>query len=208
MNTYLQLLHNRIDLKSVPFSERSSRIMLFGENSRFSIKLAERWAAWEHEFGHYRRRPPIVREFELLDGERQPLAFELDAYPHVLELHTRIGAFRWVFMDEETLYLQLPHAPCGIRFELSAAHGRADRRGGEFKGDPMHRDIHRNVAYTTNARIIANQITPIADGAQQVLLRVEPKAESGITFRTFACHFERSEKSRFAQRDFSQNRSK
>ncbi len=31
---------------------------------------------------------------------------------------------------------------------------------------------------------------------------------SSFIFRTFACHFERSEKSRFAQRDFSQNRSK
>jgi len=30
----------------------------------------------------------------------------------------------------------------------------------------------------------------------------------GQIIRTFACHFERSEKSRFAQRDFSQNRSK
>jgi len=30
----------------------------------------------------------------------------------------------------------------------------------------------------------------------------------GYNHRTFACHFERSEKSRFAQRDFSQNRSK
>ncbi len=35
-------------------------------------------------------------------------------------------------------------------------------------------------------------------------LMLEPK----YYYRTFACHFERSEKSRFAQRDFSQNRSK
>lgn len=181
LHNYSQLLHNRIDLKTVPFSERSSRIMLFAENSKFSIKLAERWTAWEHEFGHYRRRPPIVREFELLDGDGQPLSFELDTYPHVVELKTAPGVFRWTFLDEETLYLQLPPAPCGLRFSLSAAHGRTDRRGGEFKGDPAHRDTHRNVAYTTNAHITENTITSIANDIQSVLLRVVPGTESSIT---------------------------
>lgn len=178
---YSELLHNRVDLKTVPFSERSSRIMLFSENSRLHIKLAERWTAWEHEFGHYRRRPPIVRDFELLDAHGEPLAFELSTYPHSVEMQTTSGTFRWVFVDEETLYLQLPPAPCGIRFILSAAHGRTDRRGGEFRGDPAHRDTHRNVAYTTNAHIIENTMTEIGSAAQQVVVRVEPKTESGIT---------------------------
>lgn len=181
LSSYSEMLHNRIDLKTVPFSERGSRIMLFGENSHFYIKLAERWAAWQHEFGHYRRRPPIVRELELLDGKGNPLSFDLDTYPHVLEMHTSLGDFCWVFVDEETLYLHLPPASCGVRFTLSAAHGRPDRRGGQFKGDPAHRDIHRNVAYTTDARIVENQITALENGAQQVLLRVEPKKDSGIT---------------------------
>lgn len=177
---FARLLHNRIDLVTVPFSERGSRIMLFRDNAHFYIKLAERWAAWESEFGHYRRRPPIVREFALLDGEGQPLTIETDTYPHVLDLHTRIGDFRWTFLDQETLYLQLPHAPCGIRFLVSATGGRTDRRGGEFKGDPAHRSTHRNVAYTTNARIVENRVTDITDETQQVVLRVEPKTESGI----------------------------
>ncbi len=178
---YLQRLRHRIDLKTVPFSERSSRIMLFCADAEFSIKLAERWTAWEQEFGHYRRRPPLVRELQLLDGKGQPLAFELDTYPHTIEMHTAIGDFRWTFLDEETMYLQLPLAACGIRFELSAAEGRTDRRGGEFKGDPAHRNTHRNVAYTTNARIVENQIVGTGSGTQTVLLRVEPKTESGIT---------------------------
>lgn len=181
LSLYSEMLHNRIDLETVPFSERGSRIMLFWEKSGFYIKLAERWAAWEHEFGHYRRRPPIVHEFQLLDGKGATLAFELDAYPHTLEMHTSVGDFRWVFVDEETLYLHFPSAPCGVRFILSAAHGRTDRRGGEFKGDPAHRDTHRNVAYTTNARIVENQITSLENGAQHVLLQVEPKADSGMT---------------------------
>ena len=66
--------------------------------------------------------------------------------------------------------MQLPPAPCGIRFTLSAAHGRTDRRGGEFRGDPAHRDTHRNVAYTTNAHILENKMTETGSAAQQVVL--------------------------------------
>lgn len=177
---YSELLHNRINLETVPFSERGSRIMLFGANGEFHIKLAERWSAWEHEFGHYRRRPPILRHLELLDGAGAALPFTLDSYPHVLDLTTASGVFRWTFLDDESLQLQLPAAPCGIRFELSAAHGRTDRRGGTFKGDPSHRDLHRNVAYSTNARILDNAITDISGGAQRVILRMEPKPESSL----------------------------
>lgn len=155
--------------------------MLFCEDAQFYIKLAERWTAWENEFGHYRRRPPIVRNLTLLDGAGLPLTFEMDAYPHVLEMHTALGDFRWAFLDEETLYLELPHAACGIEFELAAAHGRTDRRGGEFKGDPAHRDIHRNVAYTTNAQLVENTIVENGNGAQRVRLRVNPGAQSGMT---------------------------
>src|SRR4029079_16079353 len=89
--SFSQLLHNRIDLLTVPFSERSARIMLVAENSKFSIKLAERWTAWEHEFGHYRRPPPILSALELLDGNGQPLPFTLDTYPHVVEAKTASG---------------------------------------------------------------------------------------------------------------------
>ncbi len=176
----LQLLRNRIDLKDMPFTERGSRIMLFCEHSRFSIKLAERWSAWEQEFGHYRRRVPIVREWTLLDAAGEPLAFELTTYPHMVQAQTRLGVFRWVFIDQETLYLQLPPAPCGVHFRVSAAHGHTDRRGGEFKGDAAHRDTHRNVAYTTNARILVNQIATLDSGAQEVTLHVAPDAGSGI----------------------------
>lgn len=178
---YLDLLRNRINLRDIPFTDRSSRIMLFSEDSHFYIKLAERWSAWEHEFGHYRHRAPIVRDWELLDGQGNPLTFQVTTYPHLVELHTALGDFGWVFVDPETLYLKLPPAPCGVRFSLSAAHGETDRRGGQFKGDPAHRDIHRNVAYTTNARITENDITSATNDTQQVYLRVEPDGDCAMT---------------------------
>src|SRR5581483_5837012 len=132
MSPLLELLRNRIDLRSIPFTERGSRLMLFHQPNGFAIKLAERWSAWEREFGHYRRRAPIVRDWVLLDDQGEPLPIELTTYPHLVQAQTPRGRFEWVFVDEETLYLHLPATPCGIRFSVSAAHGRTDRRGGEF----------------------------------------------------------------------------
>lgn len=179
---YFSALHNRTAMNSVPFTERGSRILLFAENARFSIKLAERWVAWEQEYGHYRRRGAFTRDLELLNGDGQPLTVQLEREPHVIHAHTRIGTFHWVFVDEETLYLHLPATACGVRFHLMAASGHTDRRGGEFKGDPTHRDTHRNFAYTTNARILKNEIHAQEGKLQHVLLRVDANGENGILF--------------------------
>lgn len=178
--SFSQRLHNRIDLQTIPFSERGSRLMLFGADSHFYIKLTERWSAWEQEFGHYRRRAPIVRSWTLLNGDGQPLSFKLNTFPHVVEAQTIIGVFRWTFVDEETLYLELPPLPCGVRFAVMATEGHADRRGGEFKGDPAHRSTHRNIAYTTNARLVENRVRPVENGLQEVYLRLAPDGECGI----------------------------
>lgn len=201
-----QLLQNRIDLKTVPFTDRGSRLMLFSEDSHFYLKLTERWSAWEQEFGHYRRRPPIIRSWTLLSSDGQPLSFQLQTFPHLVQAQTILGVFRWTFADEETLYLQLPNVPCGVRFAVAAANGRADRRGGEFKGDPAHRSTRRNIAYTTNARVIENRIRAVEDGLQEVYLRLAPDGGDGIllnvtprlgfqrAMRSFAEYVERAER--------------
>jgi glycogen debranching enzyme len=177
---YLRMLHNRVDLRAIPFTERGSRLMLFCQDSQFHIKLAERWTAWESEFGHYRRRAPFVQAMSLVDGAGLRLAVELEWDAHAVEAKTRIGIFRWVFHDEESLYLQLPRERCGLRFWVSAARGRADRRGGEFKGDSAHHETHRNLAYTTNARIVQNEIVSLETGGQQVSLLVEAGEDRAI----------------------------
>lgn len=178
---YLLKLRNRLNLRAIPFSERGSRIMLFCEDSRFHIRLAERWAAWERELGHYRRRAPLIRDFTLTDAEGQPLAVTLTTYPHAVVADTTLGPFTWLFVDEETLLLQLPPVPCGVQFLAMAADGRTDRRGGEFVGDPQHGRTHRNIAYTTDARISDNRIEQANQGYQRATLRCEPSDESGLT---------------------------
>ena len=53
---FLQLLRDRVDLQDIPLSERGSRLLVFKRDSRLFIKLAERWAQWENQVGHYRLR--------------------------------------------------------------------------------------------------------------------------------------------------------
>jgi glycogen debranching enzyme len=177
---YLRMLRNHISLGKVPFSERGSRIMLSCNDSRFYVRLAERWAQWEDQLGHYRRRSPVIRDISLTDESGQPLEFEPVLYPHAVEMQTTIGMFRWTFADEETLHLSLPDHACGVRMQVYAQPGQTDRRGGEFKGDPAHRRTHRNIAYTTNARIVSNDIGEGENGYQHVALTMEPKPESGL----------------------------
>ncbi len=179
---YLNLLRNRIDLQLIPFTERGSRLMLLRHDSRLYVRLAERWTKWEHEVGHYRRRPPIVDDLVLSDADGHALDLNLTSAPHALHLDTRIGPFAVAFADAETLYFCLPAGRCDIQFHVYAPGGQTDRRGGEFKGDAEHRQIHRNVAYTTNAHILENTITPTDNnGFSCVALKLEANDTSALT---------------------------
>jgi putative isomerase len=179
-SSFLQQLRGRITLETIPFSERGSRLLVFRDVCRLDIRLAERWAKWEHEVGDYRQRTPVVDNIVFTDETGTPLDFEFTAYPHVLCFETRCGEFELAFVDEETLYFKLPAGRVGFAFHVYATEGHTDRRGGEFKGDPQHRRTHRNVAYSTNARIISNMIEPDSRGYLRVQLMVEADAESGL----------------------------
>jgi glycogen debranching enzyme len=172
--------NHRVPFSGIPFSDRGSRILLFRRGPVLYIRLAERWTEWVEEVGDYRRRAPVVQEFLLTDERGNPVDFQMTAYPHILFFQTRLGEFWMAFLDEETLYLKLPNTRCGISFLAFATHGRTDRRGGEFKGDPAHRTTHRNIAYTTNAPILANTIAPNGEGYLQVSLQLDAAENSAV----------------------------
>ncbi len=169
-----------IPFGGIPFSERGSRLLVFRKASSLYIRLAERWDKWVGEVDDYRHRAPVVQDFVLTDPDGAPLDFELTTYPHALCIQTRLGDGWLAFVDEETLYLKLPAARCGVSFRVYATHGRTDRRGGEFKGDSEHRSTHRNVAYTTNARTIENTITADTGGYLRVTMQTEATTESAF----------------------------
>lgn len=155
-------------------------MLVFRKQSCLYIRLAERWFKWEAEVGNYRQRRPVVDDWVLTDERGEPLEFELTVYPHAICLETRLGQFVLAFVDEETLYLKLPAGRLGISFRAFVTEGHADRRGGEFKGDPEHRRTHRNVAYTTNARILSNTIGDTVNGFTEVRMVVEAGQDSGV----------------------------
>ncbi len=169
-STYINLLKNRINLRQIPFSERGSRLMVFLSNHYFTVRLAERWFKREGQLSAYRQRPPLIDQWVLTDGKGNPLELELTTYPHRIDCATRIGTFTLTFVDSETLLLILPSTQCGIKFNANLDKSQTDRRGGVLS---LTGDIRRNVAYTTNARIIQNDATLISAEHQAIRLFVD-----------------------------------
>jgi putative isomerase len=164
---FLQLLKNRINLVHIPFSERGSRLLVFRTDHHLWLRLAERWFKREGQLAAYRDRPPLIDAWRFTDGEGRWLEFELATYPHRLDCRTAIGLFTLAFVDSETLLVALPPTVCGMTFHANLAKCQTDRRGGVLR---LTGDIRRNIAYTTNARLLKNETTPSGAESQTVRL--------------------------------------
>ncbi len=153
LSPYLNQLKNRIDLSEIPFSERGSRLLFFKENQHFTIRLAERWTKVSRKLSDYRQRPSLVDQLTLDDHSGNPLPVEVTTFPDSIEVRTPIGLFEFLFQDSETICLLLPPVICGISFHARLDNCQVDRRGGILR---LTGDIRRNIAYTTNAKILEN----------------------------------------------------
>jgi putative isomerase len=157
---YLDLLRNHIEMTRVPFSDRGSRLLVFRmpHQSRLLVKLAERLTELQPDIDAYRSRPPFIRDLYLMDVEGESLEFEIDIYPHILNLQTRLGDFGVVFQDNQTLAFGLPpHVTAGLRFYVSPQYWQETEHGGVFKSV-------RNLAYASNGETVRNEITPMGGG--------------------------------------------
>ncbi len=159
----LEAVRSRLDPATVPFTDRGSRLLVFREpqRARLYVRVCERWPKLEYAEGSYRVRPPLVKELELLDGDGQPLGWDLTPYPHKLVFHTPAGRFELCFATPELLALRPPEGRWGVRFVVRLDSLSPDRRGGRGKGV-------RNVAYTTNARLLRNEVTSTDAGQWRV----------------------------------------
>ena len=152
---YLNLLKNRINLRQIPFSDRASRLLVFQSDDHLTIRLAERWFKLQGQLAAYRERPPLIDHWVFTDGEGNPLEINLTTYPHRLDCATRVGTFSLTFVDAETLLITLPACRCGIKFDANLDNVHPDRRGGVLR---LTGDIRRNVAYTTDAHILNDDV--------------------------------------------------
>jgi glycogen debranching enzyme len=170
MTSPLTVLQNRIDLSHIPFTDRGSRILVMMNERGLIIRLAERWYKLTRSISAYRQRPPIVEEWIFTDTAGNELTYELDTQPDKIAFHTEIGDFFLAFVDQETLFLGLPEKACGIRFRANMDLGQTDRRGGVLK---VTGDIRRNLAYTTNRKILGNHLEHTNGSGQIVTINVD-----------------------------------
>jgi len=161
---FLNELKDRINLRHIPFSDRGSRLMVFRQNDHLQVRLAERWFKLDGQLSGYRKRQPLVDDWVFTDAAGAALPFTTTTYPHCVIFHTAVGDCSLLFVDQETLLLTLPPGEHGLRFRANLDDLRPDRRGGVLRREG---DIRRNIAYTTDARIVAQQATP--DGAGHIV---------------------------------------
>jgi hypothetical protein len=176
---YLSLLKNRINLTTIPFSDRGSRLTIYAQGRELSVRLAERWFKIAGDLAAYRQRPPMIDSWCFLDADGTPLDFEVESYPHCLYFRTRVGTFSLSFLDSETLIVRLPEGRLGLTFRANLDQASADRRGGCLR---LTGDIRRNIAYTTNASIHANIVDASQPGAQQVRLSLDVAPGNALMF--------------------------
>ena len=167
---YLDLLKNRINLREIPFSERGSRLLIFQSNEHFTVRLAERWFKREGQLSAYRKRPPLIDQWVFTDEGGNPLELNITTYPDHIECATRIGTFTLTFVDIETLLITIPSARCAVKFNANLDKIQTDRRGGVLR---LTGDIRRNVAYTTNARIVSHVATAFGTDNQAVHMHLD-----------------------------------
>ncbi|MBL8164279.1 MAG: hypothetical protein JNJ61_19990 [Anaerolineae bacterium] len=162
----IENLHNRINLTTIPFTERGSRVLVFRKGDTLALRMAERWEKWQDRVGHYRQRPPVIDQLTLLGADGAPLTFTPDTYPHVISLLTEAGQFDWTFLDAESLLIRLPPGRSGLSFRAYAQSGQTDRRGCTLQG-------RRNIACTTQARLLRNTIQIVDEEVLQVEMQLE-----------------------------------
>jgi putative isomerase len=177
LSPYLQLLKDRIDLVSIPFTERGSRLMVFRTGNAFSIRLAERWLKLSRHLTAYRDRPALVDQWIFTDEAGNPLELEIVTYPHLIEAGSRLGNFGLAFTDEETLFVKVPAGRVGMTFQVRMDRSRVDRRGGVLG---LVGEIRRNIAYTSNAHLLRNEVVSSGQDLIQVKLLLESENDSGF----------------------------
>lgn len=180
---YLDLLKNHIDISKLPFSDRGSRLLVFQApgQSRLYVKLAERLTGLESDLEAYLKRPPFIKDICLVDGQNKPLEFTVMATPYQLTFHTGLGDFGLVFQDRRTLSWKIPpRVNAGLRFHVLPQYWQKTEEGGTFKSI-------RNVTYTTNGKVVHNQIVP-EDGGYMVDFIVHDKDDCTIALTIYPEH--------------------
>lgn len=156
MNTsLLKLLQDQIDITRVPLSDRGSRLLVYkhSEKPALYIKLAERLIRIEPGIESYLKRPPFIEALQFLDGQGNPLDFNITTSPEMLTFQSKTGDFHLVFQDENTLAFRIPdNKTAGMRFRIRPIHWHTTDSGGSL------RHVRDAVYGVVNGAITKNEV--------------------------------------------------
>jgi len=157
----IELLRNQIDFSKVPFSDRGSRMMVFlnKDEHRLDVKLAERLIHLNPDIEAYLHRPPLVKDFSLIDQDGKQISFDQTiSYPHAIFFSTGIGELGITFAEEDALAIGLPpNQICGLKFYVPSHQSETNASGGMIKS-------YRDLSYVANCEILINRIVPDKQG--------------------------------------------
>ncbi|HAF61419.1 MAG TPA: hypothetical protein DCK95_03730 [Anaerolineaceae bacterium] len=155
MGSLLDLLKNKIDITSVPFSYPGSRLAIYTYSgaSKLYLNLSERLINFFPGIESYTNRLPFLEEMTFIDADQKPLTFQVTTQPHALDFTTSLGAIQLTFLDETTLCFHLPDkTSIGLRFNVNALEWSPDKTGGVITS-------YRFAQYASNAKVLINQLT-------------------------------------------------
>ncbi|MCB9458474.1 MAG: hypothetical protein H6670_02410 [Anaerolineaceae bacterium] len=173
----LDYLKNRITLQSIPFTDYHSRLMVFYHEHEFHIKLAESWSE---------DAALTFVSWQFVDRSGQPLEVErIETMPHRVDVFCTSGQFILAFADLETLLIELPPQPLGLKLIITGSTIKQDRLGATID---HHDEMPLHLSYTTNATIVKHKIDPIESSLFCHDLYLAPAEDK----RTFILHLTRT----------------
>ncbi len=187
---YLELLKNRIDIRSIPFSDRGSRLLVYltPDGESLYIRLAERLVHLQSDVEAYLKRPPFISDLRLTGDGGEPIELHPESNPYALSFPHGDGNVELIFQSANTIAFSVPkNSRLGLSFQVSPLYWTQTQDGGAFKGV-------KNLHYETNGQVEVNEIFPdqggyrvkfVVSGGEDDMIKLSI-GENGETFEPTA----------------------
>lgn len=169
--------HNILDIRHIPFTSRGSRLCIAAEKNGISLRLTDRLRSQDYVSRIGQNLPALIEEFTFLDGEGNPLEFNVETYPHCLIFETRIGKYYLTFEDGENILIFPPEQACGLSGKINLSEVVSDRRGGVAVAQGEDRT---RLVYSTNRKILHNTVEKLPGSGWKFNLVIEGGYCGGI----------------------------
>ncbi len=147
--------YNLLDIRTIPFTSRGSRLSVVAEKNGICLRLTDRLRSQDVASRIGQNLPALVEEINFLDGDGNKLDYEIETYPHCLIFWTTIGKFYLTFEDGENILIAPPAQSCGLSGKINLNEMTTDRRGGIAFAQGEDRT---RLVYSTNREILNHKV--------------------------------------------------